>query len=81
MSTPYHAKYFAHGLTDRCSVDSLEKLAGAVAGVQVDPTASDADKLLTKQLVLVATTAHIKFVDYLIVTANRIFSFRKQGLL
>ncbi len=34
--TDYHAKYFAHELTKRCSSDSLEKLAGAVAGAQVD---------------------------------------------
>jgi hypothetical protein len=26
--TDYHAKYFAHELTKRCSSDSLEKLAG-----------------------------------------------------
>ncbi len=34
--TAYHAKYYAHELTKRCSSDSLEKLAGAVAGAQVD---------------------------------------------
>jgi hypothetical protein len=34
--TDYHAKYFAYELTKRCSSDSLEKLAGAVAGAQVD---------------------------------------------
>jgi len=34
--TPYHAKYYAHELTKRCSSDSLEKLAGAVASAQVD---------------------------------------------
>ena len=34
--TDYHTKYFAHELTKRCSSDSLEKLAGAVAGAQVD---------------------------------------------
>ncbi|MDD2765536.1 MAG: hypothetical protein PHE83_16360 [Opitutaceae bacterium] len=33
--TDYHAKYFAYELTKRCSSDSLEKLAGAVAGAQV----------------------------------------------
>lgn len=36
MLTDYHAKYFAHELTKRCASDSLEKLAGAVAGAQVD---------------------------------------------
>jgi len=34
--TDYHAKVLAHELTRRCSSDSLEKLAGAVAGAQVD---------------------------------------------
>src|SRR5712692_9853748 len=34
--TDYHAKYFAHELTKRCSSDSAERLAGAVAGAQVD---------------------------------------------
>jgi hypothetical protein len=33
--TLYHAKYFAHELTKRCSSDSAEKLAGAVASAQV----------------------------------------------
>jgi ERCC4-related helicase len=35
MSTVYHAKYFAHVLTKRCSADSLEKLAGAVTSTQI----------------------------------------------
>lgn len=34
--TDYHAKYFAHELTKRCSSDSVEKLAGALADAQVD---------------------------------------------
>lgn len=34
--TDYHAKYYAFELTKRCSSDSAEKLAGAVAGAQVD---------------------------------------------
>jgi adenine-specific DNA-methyltransferase len=34
--TPYHAKYYAYELTKRCSSDSIEKLAGAVASAQVD---------------------------------------------
>lgn len=36
MITDYHAKYFAHELTKRCSSDNIEKLAGAVASAQVD---------------------------------------------
>lgn len=34
--TGYHAKYIAHELTKRCSPDSVEKLAGALADAQVD---------------------------------------------
>jgi adenine-specific DNA-methyltransferase len=34
--TDYHAKYFAHELTKRCSSDSMEKLAGAFVDAQVD---------------------------------------------
>lgn len=33
--TDYHAKYFAHELTKRCSADSMEKLAGAFVDAQV----------------------------------------------
>ena len=36
MFTDYHAKYFAHELTRRCSSDNVGKLAAAVAGAQVD---------------------------------------------
>ncbi len=46
MSTDYHAKYFAHELTKRCSADSLEKLAGAVAGAQVDLNPHQVDAAL-----------------------------------
>ena len=36
VSTEYHAKYFAHELTKRCSSDSMEKLAGTFVDAQVD---------------------------------------------
>ena len=36
MLTVYHAKYYANELTKRCSPDSVEKLAGALADAQVD---------------------------------------------
>jgi ERCC4-related helicase len=36
MATAFHAKYFAHELTKRCSSDSLEKLAASLADAQVD---------------------------------------------
>ncbi len=44
--TPYHAKYFAYELTKRCSSDSIEKLAGAVAGAQVDLNPHQVDAAL-----------------------------------
>ena len=44
--TEYHAKYFAYELTKRCSSDSLEKLAGAVAGAQVDLNPHQVDAAL-----------------------------------
>ncbi len=34
--TDYHSKYFAYELTKRCASDDENKLAGAVAGAQVD---------------------------------------------
>jgi DNA repair protein RadC len=46
-----------------------------------DPSPSDADKLLTKQLTLAAAAAQIKVIDHLIVTTDRVFSFSKEGLL
>src|SRR5262245_21896513 len=44
--TDYHAKYFAYELTKRCPSDSLEKLAGAVAGAQVDRNPHQIDAAL-----------------------------------
>lgn len=44
--TPYQAKYFAYELTKRCSADSPEKLAGAVAGAQVDLNPHQVDAAL-----------------------------------
>ena len=44
--TPYHAKYYAHELTKRCSSDSMEKLAGAVASAQVDLNPHQVDAAL-----------------------------------
>lgn len=44
--TDYHAKYFAYELTKRCPSDSMEKLAGAVAGAQVDLNPHQVDAAL-----------------------------------
>jgi SNF2 family DNA or RNA helicase len=44
--TAYHAKYFVYELTKRCSSDSIEKLAGAVASAQVDLNPHQVDAAL-----------------------------------
>ncbi len=44
--TDYHAKYYAYELTRRAASDSLEKLAGAVAGAQVDLNPHQVDAAL-----------------------------------
>jgi len=42
---------------------------------------SEQDKVLTRSLVLAANTVQIKVLDHLIVSADSVFSFRKEGLL
>jgi len=44
--TDYHAKYFAYELTKRCPSDSVDKLASAVAGAQVDLNPHQVDAAL-----------------------------------
>ena len=44
--TDYQAKYLAYELTKRCSSDSVEKLASAVAGAQVDLNPHQVDAAL-----------------------------------
>ncbi|MFN8993798.1 MAG: DEAD/DEAH box helicase, partial [Pseudomonadota bacterium] len=46
MITDYQAKYFAHELTRRHAPDSAERLAGAVAGAQVDLNPHQVDAAL-----------------------------------
>src|ERR1700751_3372323 len=46
MIPDYHPKSFAHELTRRCAPDSAEKLAGAVAGAQVDLNPHQVDAAL-----------------------------------
>lgn len=46
MITDYHAKFLAHELTKRCAPDSSERLAGAVAGAQVDLNPHQVDAAL-----------------------------------
>lgn len=42
---------------------------------------SEQDRILTKALVLAATTLQIKVLDHVIVSTDTVFSFRKEGLL
>lgn len=42
---------------------------------------SEQDKVLTKALILAASTLHIKVYDHLIVSKEHVFSFREEGLL
>jgi adenine-specific DNA-methyltransferase len=44
--TEYQSKFFAYELTKRCSSDSVEKLAGAVASAQVDLNPHQVDAAL-----------------------------------
>ncbi len=64
---------------------ALKKNAYAVAFAHNhpsgDPSPSDADILITKQLVLAASSAQIKVLDHSVVTSEKVFSFRKEGLL
>ena len=46
-----------------------------------DLAPSEQDKVLTRALVLAATTLQINVLDHLIVSKDAIFSFRKEGLL
>src|SRR5258707_12822019 len=46
MMTDYQAKYFAYELTQRYAPDSAERLAGAVAGAQVDLNPHQVDAAL-----------------------------------
>lgn len=45
----------------------------------VQPT--EQDKVLTRALVLAANTLQIKVLDHLVVSVDKVFSFRKEGLL
>ncbi len=44
--TDYHAKYYAHELTKRCSSDSLEKLTASLVDAQVDLNPHQVDAAL-----------------------------------
>lgn len=42
---------------------------------------SEHDKLLTRAIVLAGATVNLRVLDHLIVSADEVFSFRKEGLL
>ena len=46
-----------------------------------DVSPSEQDKMITEALVLAATTLNMDVLDHLIVSADKVFSFRKEGLL
>jgi DNA repair protein RadC len=46
-----------------------------------DVRPSEQDKLLTRSLVLAASTIQLKIHDHLIVSSEAVFSFRREGLL
>lgn len=46
-----------------------------------DVRPTEQDKVLTRALVLAAATVQIKILDHLIVSADKTFSFRSEGLL
>jgi DNA repair protein RadC len=46
-----------------------------------DVTPSEQDRVLTRALVLAAMTVQIKVLDHLIVSPDKVFSFREAGLL
>jgi DNA repair protein RadC len=82
----------SRGTADRSAVfpgevikEALKRNAYAIAFAHNhpsgDPAPSDADKLLTKQLVLAATAVNIRVVDHLIIASGGTFSFRQAGLL
>lgn len=64
---------------------ALRRGAAAVVFAHNHPngkaTPSEQDKVLTRALVLAATTLQIKVLDHLIITTDNIFSFQQEGLL
>jgi len=80
------------GTTDRAAVyprrvveAALRRGAAALVCAHNHPNRdvrpSEQDRVLTRALVLAANTVQIKVLDRLIVSADSVFSFRKEGLL
>lgn len=80
------------GTTDRAAVyprrvieAALKRNAAALVFAHNHPSGdvrpTEQDKVLTRALVLAATTVHIKVHDHLIISTDHVFSFRREGLL
>jgi DNA repair protein RadC len=80
------------GTVDRAAVyprrvieSALRRGAAAIVLAHNHPNGnvqpSEQDKLLTRAVVLGAEAIHLKIVDHLIVSSDKVFSFRKEGLL
>jgi DNA repair protein radc len=80
------------GTTDRAAVyprrvieAALKRKAAALVFAHNHPNGdvqpTEQDKTLTRALVLAASTVHIKVHDHLVVSADNVFSFRKEGFL
>jgi DNA repair protein RadC len=71
--------------TRRVMEAALKRNAAALVFAHNHPNGnvspSEQDKTLTRALVLAAATLQINVIDHLIVSANEVFSFRKEGLL
>jgi DNA repair protein RadC len=80
------------GTTDRTAVyprrvieAALKRKAAALVFAHNHPNGNvrptEQDKVLTRALVLAATTVQLKVHDHVIVSTDNVFSFRKEGLL
>jgi len=80
------------GTTNRAAVyprkvieAALKRKAAALVFAHNHPNGdvrpTEQDKILTRSLVLAATTVDIKVYDHLIVSTDNVFSFRREGLL
>ena len=67
------------GFADHEIIELLLTFAHNHPNGDVPPT--EQDKVLTRALVLAATTVQIKVLAHLIISPDNVFSFRQEGLL